>query len=235
MQGSWPDREEDVEDMVDKGHEVVGRPPGMQERPPAAPLAAVAPEKAAAAVRAALGLAPEETMETVLHEIGLYREHVEKVSGALGLHPYAALGQVLGQVQEYVAQAGHWSDVVEALGMESATVEDVLSTVRELHARRISMEGVVRMATMQEAAEQRARRHAALSDVMTLWGQHRLGEDPSMEDVLGLAAWLADGDTAPMVAAVRVRAEVYGPQQAGPDAARWSPADATDGGGTTGG
>lgn len=221
---------EQEDDVVDKGHEVVEHPhmPGTQERPVAAPgTVREDPEKAATAIRAALGMEPEETTETVLQEIGLYREHVEKVSTALGLHPYAALSMVLGQAQACVEQAGFWSEVVEALGMESATVEDVLATVRDLHARRVDTDGMVRTATMEEVEQARARRHAALSDVMTMWGQHRLGEEPPLEDILGLAAWLADGDTAPMVDAIRVRAEVYGRQRAGADGdadtARWAP------------
>ena len=211
--------------MVDRGHEVVGEMPGTQVRPPEPPPVAVRedPEKAAAAVRAALGLSPEETTETVLQEIGLYREHVEKVSETLGLHPHASLKMVLGQIREYMAQQLNWSAAVEALGMESATVEDVLATVRELHARRVDTDGMMRTATMEEIEQARARRHAALSDVMTLWGQHRLGEEPPLDDLLGLAAWLADGDTAPMVDAIRVRAEVYGQQGTSGDAARWTP------------
>lgn len=178
-------------------------------------------------VRAALGLSAEESTETVLQEIGLYREHVEKVSETLGLHPHASLKMVLGQIREYMAQQLNWSQVVQALGMESATVEDVLATVRELHARRVDTDGMVRTATMDEIEQAWARRHAALSDVMTLWGQHRLGEEPPLEDMLAMAAWLADGDTAPMIDAIRVRAEVYGSDRAGADgsgdAARWAP------------
>jgi ADP-ribose pyrophosphatase len=86
-------------------------------------------------------------------------------------------------------------------------------------------DGPVNTMTLEEAEQQRSRRYAALSDVMTLWGQHRLGEDPPLDDLLGLAAWLADGDTTPMADAIRARAEAHGQPRASTDndaaAARW--------------
>jgi hypothetical protein len=227
--------------VVEQEHEYLSKAPGTPERPWADGSPADGPpedpEKAAAAIREALGLSPEETTETVLQEIRLYREHVEELGKALGLERHASLRTMLARVKELQegrpTPIGFFEHVAGEVGMPLSSTDDAV--VHELHRRLEQLEtlqqltaGEVadRVMTMEEVVQARARRHAALSDVMALWGQHRLGEEPALEDIMGLSAWLADGDTAPMEAAIRVRAAFYTQQPANTidvDAARWTP------------
>jgi hypothetical protein len=75
-----------------------------------------------------------------------------------------------------------------------------------------------------DGQDQITRRRDALHDVMDLWEQHRLGEQPSMEDLVAMAEWLISGDTAPaerLAAAVIERAHRW-QQQHGPDESTWT-------------
>lgn len=75
-----------------------------------------------------------------------------------------------------------------------------------------------------DQSAQMADRLNALDNVMALWRNHRLTEEPSVEDLVLLAGWVATGDMTPIWEttdrdAVRYPREVL----ADADAMRWIP------------
>lgn len=83
--------------------------------------------------------------------------------------------------------------------------------------------GQPQVMTEERAERQRTARQEALHTVMDLWAQHRLGEDPPMDDLVLAAEWLSSGDLSTVL---QIR-KLYATGQPGvctsTDAATWAP------------
>lgn len=68
-------------------------------------------------IRAALGLHPTEPHESVLHEIGLYRQGDRDIREALGLGPDDGDATVLGRARALREHENRWGPVCDALNL----------------------------------------------------------------------------------------------------------------------
>jgi len=81
--------------------------------------------------------------------------------------------------------------------------------------------GSIEVMTTVEARELRAARAEAVQQVVDILGRHRPGEDVDSQQVVCIAAWLANGDLDPLLECSRLTHELY--QDTGGDAVRYRP------------